>query len=146
MANDLNKVLLLGRLTRDPEFKTVGGSSVTNFSLANNRVYVANGEKKEETHYFDCVAWGKSAEILKQYASKGKQLIVEGRLQFQSWDAPDGKKASKVRVYVESFQFLGSNSSGGGGGTARSTTSNDSMPEDIPMDYSQSGDDEEIPF
>jgi single-strand DNA-binding protein len=145
MANDLNKVLLLGRLTRDPEFKTVGGSSVTNFSLANNRVYVSNGEKKEETHYFDCVAWGKSADILKQYATKGKQLIVEGRLQFQSWDGPDGKKASKVRVYVETFQFLGSNSSTGSS-PSRTSTSNDSMPEDIPMDYPPSGDDEEIPF
>lgn len=95
MANDLNKVLLIGRMTRDPEFKSVNGSSVVNFSIANNRVYVTNGEKKEETHYFDCVAWGRLADILKQYAGKGKQVAIEGRLQQQSWETPEGKKLPK---------------------------------------------------
>ena len=91
MANDLNRVTLIGRLTRDPEIKTVGGTSVCNFSLATNRTYVSNGEKKEETHFFDCDVWGKLADVLKQYATKGKQLAIEGRLQQSVWDAPDGK-------------------------------------------------------
>jgi single-strand DNA-binding protein len=110
MANDLNKVFLIGRLTRDPEFKSVKGTSVANFSLANNRSYSVNNEKKEETHYFDCEVWGKLAEVLRDYGKKGKQLAVEGKLSQSTWDTPDGKKASKIRVRVETFQLLGGGS------------------------------------
>jgi single-strand DNA-binding protein len=109
MATDLNTVVLIGRFTRDPEYKIVNeGSSLVNFSIANNRTYVVNGEKKDETHFFDCVAWGKLAEIIKQYGSKGKQVLVEGRLVQETWDTPDGKKASKVRIRTENIQLLGS--------------------------------------
>ena len=128
MANDLNRVTLIGRLTRDPEIKTVGGTSVCNFSLATNRTYVSNGEKKEETHFFDCDVWGKLADVLKQYASKGKQLAIEGRLQQSVWDAPDGKKNSKVRIRVENFQLLGGNTGGGSGGGANSSYSQQEVP------------------
>jgi len=108
MATDLNSVILIGRLTRDPEYKIVGeGSSLVNFSIANNRTYVVNGVKKEETHYFECVAWGKLAEIIKEYASKGKQILVEGRLVQETWDTQDGKKASKVKIRTENVQLLG---------------------------------------
>jgi single-strand DNA-binding protein len=110
MANDLNKVFLIGRLTRDPEYKSVKGTSVANFSLANNRSYSVNNEKKEETHYFDCEVWGKLAEVLRDYGKKGKQLAVEGKLSQSTWDTPDGKKASKIRVRVETFQLLGGGS------------------------------------
>ncbi len=109
MATDLNSVVLIGRLTRDPEYKIVGeGSSLVNFSIANNRTYVVNGVKKDETHYFDCVAWGKLAEIIKEYASKGKQILVEGRLVQETWDTQDGKKASKIKIRTENVQLLGS--------------------------------------
>lgn len=108
MANDLNKVLMIGRLTRDPDFKTINNTSVANFSLANNRTYVANNEKKEETHFFDCEVWGKLAEILRDYGKKGKQIAIEGRLSQSTWDAPDGKKNSRIRIRVDSFQLLGS--------------------------------------
>ena len=109
MATDLNSVILIGRLTRDPEYKIVGeGSSLVNFSIANNRTYVVNGVKKDETHYFECVAWGKLAEIIKEYASKGKQILVEGRLVQETWDTQDGKKASKVKIRTENVQLLGS--------------------------------------
>jgi single-strand DNA-binding protein len=109
MATDLNTVVLIGRLTRDPEYKIVGeGSSLVNFSIANNRTYVVNGVKKDETHYFECVAWGKLAEIIKEYASKGKQILVEGRLVQETWDTQDGKKASKVKIRTENVQLLGS--------------------------------------
>jgi single-strand DNA-binding protein len=112
MATDLNTVVLIGRFTRDPEYKIVNeGSSLVNFSIANNRTYVANGEKKDETHYFDCVAWGKLAEIIKQYGSKGKQVLVEGRLVQETWETPDGKKASKVKIRTENIQLLGSKNS-----------------------------------
>ena len=109
MANDFNKVVLIGRLTRDPEFKQVGNSSVANFSIANGRTYVTNGEKKEETNFFDCEAWGKLAEIFRDYTKKGKQVLIEGRLKQSTWDAPDGKKASRIKIQVEQMQMLGSN-------------------------------------
>lgn len=108
MANDLNKVIMIGRLTRDPDFKSVSNTSVANFSIANNRSYTANNEKKEETHFFDCEVWGKLAEVLRDYGKKGKQIAIEGRLSQSTWDAPDGKKQSKVRIRVDTFQFLGS--------------------------------------
>ncbi|HMV77051.1 MAG TPA: single-stranded DNA-binding protein [Leptospiraceae bacterium] len=108
MANDFNKVVLVGRLTRDPEFKMIGNSSVVNFSIANGRTYVSNGEKKEETNFIDCEAWGKLADIFKNYTKKGKQVLIEGRLKQSTWDTPDGKKASKIRVQVENMQLLGS--------------------------------------
>jgi len=145
MANDLNRVLLIGRLVRDPEFKVLGGSSLVNFSLANNRVYMSNGEKKEETNYFDCSAWGKSAETLNQYAKKGKQLLVEGRLKQETWDTQDGKKASKIRIQVDTFQFLGGNAQG----TAPAGASAGSRPETVGMDdapYSDEQQDDDIPF
>lgn len=111
MANDLNRVILIGRLTRDAEFKMVNNSPVANFSLAVGRTYVTNGEKREESHFFDCVAWGKLAEIIKQYTKKGKQISVEGRLQQERWEK-DGQKQSKIRIFVENMQLLGSPSSG----------------------------------
>lgn len=107
MANDLNSVILIGRMTRDPEFKTVGQTSLANFSVANNRSYMDNGTRKDIVNYFECSVWGKLAEILKQYGGKGKQIMVEGRLEQSTWDGPDGKKLSKVRIRVENFQLLG---------------------------------------
>lgn len=93
-----------------------------NFGVANNRVYVVNGEKREETHYFDCEAWGKLADIIRQYANKGKQVMIEGRLKYDSWDGQDGKKQSRIRIVVENLQLLGtaSNSGSGVGGSYNS--------------------------
>jgi single-strand DNA-binding protein len=107
MANDLNNVVLIGRMTKDPEFKTVGQTSLANFSIANNRSYVDNGTRKDLVNYIECSVWGKLAEILKQYGGKGKQIMVEGRLEQSTWDGQDGKKISKVRIRVENFQLLG---------------------------------------
>lgn len=137
MANDLNKVMLIGRLTRDPDFKSVKGSSVANFSLANNRTYTVNNDRKDETHFFDCEVWGKLAEVLRDYGKKGKQIAVEGRLAQSTWDTSDGKKASKIRVRVETFQLLG----GGNPTPGNSNTSYDSASpvyeEMAPVDYSE---------
>jgi len=147
LANDLNKVMMIGRLVRDPEFKQVNDSSVVNFTLANGRTYSSQGQKKEETGFFDCVAWGKLADIIKQYTAKGKQIAVEGRLQFSSWETPEGKKASKVRIFVENMQLLGNASGGGGGG--ESAASRDDFGQSMPEpDYNDMGiqDDEDIPF
>jgi len=108
MASDINRVNLIGRLTRDPELKyTQGGAAVGNFSIANNRTYTtSSGEKREEVSYFDCVAWGKLGEIITEYCKRGRRIAVEGRLQQRRWEDQNGNKRTKVDVIVDNFQFL----------------------------------------
>lgn len=117
MANDLNRVQLIGRLTRDPELRQTGsGTSYCRFGIANNRNYTTNGERREEVSFFNCVAWGRQAEIINQYCRKGKQVAVDGRLQQRSWEDKEGKKQSSVDVVVEQLQMLGAPGDGGGAG------------------------------
>jgi len=126
VATDLNHVLLIGRLTRDPELKQTGtGTSYCRFGIANNRNYTQNGERKEEVSFFNCVAWGRQAEVINQYCRKGKQVAIEGRLKQNSWDGQDGKKQSSVDVVVESLQMLGSTGGGDGGSGSYSPQTND---------------------
>ncbi|MEN8149858.1 MAG: single-stranded DNA-binding protein [Planctomycetota bacterium] len=117
MAN-YNKVILVGNLTRDPELKyTQGGSAVCEFGMAVNRTWKdQSGVQREETTFVDCNAWGRTGETINQYMSKGRPIFVEGRLKYDSWEAQDGSKRSKLRVVVETFQFLGGRGEGGGGG------------------------------
>src|SRR5204863_8487416 len=121
MAN-LNRVMLIGRLTRDPETRhTAGGNSVTNFGLAINRSYRKkdSDELVEETTFVDVEAWGKTGETFARYMKKGRQAYVEGRLKLDSWEK-DGQKHSKLFVVMDEFQFLDAGSGGGGGGGASS--------------------------
>ncbi|MBL9140251.1 MAG: single-stranded DNA-binding protein [Phycisphaerae bacterium] len=117
MAN-LNKVMLIGNLTRDPDLKfTAGNQAVCELGIAVNRKYkTKDGEEREDTTFVDCEAWGRQAEVLKQYLTKGRPLFVEGRLKLDTWEDKDGQKRSKMRVVIENFQFLGSGQGGGGGG------------------------------
>lgn len=111
MATDLNRVIMIGRMVRDPELKyTQSGTAVARFSIANNRSYVAGGDKKENVSFFNCIAWSKLGEVIVEYCKKGKQIAIEGRLQQRSWDDQDGKKRSSVEIVVENFQFIGSKS------------------------------------
>ncbi|MCL2155866.1 MAG: single-stranded DNA-binding protein [Leptospirales bacterium] len=113
MASDLNRVVLIGRLTRDPEIRyTPAGTAVASFSLANNRTYSVSGEKKEQVFYFDCIAWTKLGEVITEYCKKGHRIAVEGRLQQTRWDDQEGKKRSRVELVVENFQFLTSKGQG----------------------------------
>ena len=123
MAN-LNKVMLIGNLTRVPDLKyTPGNQAVCEIGLAVNRKYrTKEGEDREETTFVDCEAWGKQAEVLKQYMTKGKPLFIEGRLKLDTWEDKDGGKRSKMRVVIENFQFLGAAGGGGGGGGERYVT------------------------
>jgi len=117
MAN-LNKVLLIGRLTRDPETRTTpGGATVTTLGLAVNRTYTRrdSGEKVEETCFVDVEAWGRTGETIARYMKKGRQIFIEGRLKFDSWER-DGQRRSKLSVTAESFQFIDSQGGGGQGG------------------------------
>lgn len=114
--NDINRVYLIGRLTADPELKTIpGGSQVCSFSVANNRSFTRQGgDAVEEVSYFNCTAWGKQGEILTRYAGKGKQVAIEGRLRQRRWQSNDGKNQSAVEIVVENFQLLGGRREEGG--------------------------------
>ena len=103
-----NKVLLLGNLTRDPQLSyTPNQTAVVDFGLAVNRRWTGrDGEQKEETCFVDCRAFGRQAENINKYLTKGRLVFVEGRLTFDSWTSQDGTKRSKHRVTVETFQFL----------------------------------------
>jgi single-strand DNA-binding protein len=106
---NFNRVIIGGRLTRDPELKQVGakGTSVANLGLAVNRVRGTGSERQEEVCFVDATAWGKQAEVITKYLSKGDQILIEGRLSYESWDAQDGTKRSKLKVTVEKFEFVG---------------------------------------
>jgi len=105
--SDINKVILIGRIVRDPELRyTQSGTPVASFSIANGKTWTQNGEKKEETSFFNCVAWSKAGEIITQYCKKGSQICIDGRLQQRSWEDQNGNKRQSVEIVVESFQFL----------------------------------------
>lgn len=107
MSNDINKIIMIGRLTADPSLRyTQGGTSVASFSIANNRSYTAQNEKKEQVSYFNCVAWGKTGEVIAQHCKKGQRIGLEGRLQQRSWQDQSGQKRNIVEIVVENFQFL----------------------------------------
>jgi single-strand DNA-binding protein len=118
MAN-LNKVMLIGNLTRDPELRyTPKGTAVADIGMAINRVRTNDqGERQEDTTFVDVTLWGRQAELAQQYLSKGRPVYIEGRLQMDTWeDKNSGQKRSKLKVVGENMQFIGSGSGGGGGG------------------------------
>lgn len=117
MAKGFNKVILMGNLTRDPEVRTTpNGQSVANFSLAVNRTWKgSDGNTQESVSYIDCVAWGRTGEVIAQYMQKGRPILVSGRLDQRSWEQ-DGQKRSKVEVIVEDFNFVG------GGGDSQNSS------------------------
>jgi single-strand DNA-binding protein len=108
MAASLNRVFLIGNLTRDPELRYLpSGQAVASFTLAVNRAYVANsGEKKEETSFVRVVVWARRAEVCNEYLRKGSPVFVEGRLQSRTWEAQDGTKRSAIEVVANNVQFL----------------------------------------
>jgi single-strand DNA-binding protein len=108
MAN-FNKVFLMGNLTRDPELRyTPAGTAIAEFGMAINRNWTSpEGEKKEEVCFVNVTAFGRQAEVICEYCSKGRPLFVEGRLRYQTWQPQEGQKRSKLDVVLEGFQFLG---------------------------------------
>lgn len=105
---NLNKVMLMGNLTRDPETRAAGNAQVCEFGLATNRKWKSKqGEDKEETCFVDCTAWGRTGEVIAEHFSKGRPIYVEGRLQLDQWQDQDGNNRSKLKVIVERFEFLG---------------------------------------
>ena len=134
MAGNLNKVFLMGNLTRDVELKkTPSNMSVANIGLAVNRQYRANDETREETTFVDCEAWGRTAEVMGQYLRKGRPVFIEGRLKLDQWQDRDGNNRSKLKVVIDNFQFIDSR-----GGKSDAPTEASAPVQSVPED--------EIPF
>lgn len=148
---NVNKVILVGNITRDPELKALpSGTQVAAFSIATNEVYIKDGEKKESTEFHNVIAWGKTAENIARYMKKGSQIYVEGKLQTRSWDK-DGEKRYRTEIVALNVQFGAKPKDGSGGGHSASqdddwggmdepaapaqggSTSGDINPEDIPF-------------
>ena len=131
MARGLNKVMVIGNLGRDPEMRyTPNGRPVTSFSVATTRSWTnADGERREETEWFNVVAWGNLAEICKQYLRKGQQVYIEGRLQTRSWEDQEGRKRFRTELVANEMILLGNR-------------------QEAPVETSEptSEDDEEFPF
>lgn len=116
---NLNKVFIVGNLTRDPEQKTLpSGTSVVSFGVATNRVWKnQQGEKQEDVQFHNIVVFGRQADSVAQYLKKGSSVLIEGRIQTRNWEAQDGSKRSKTEIVAERVQFgpkrVGHDSSGG---------------------------------
>jgi len=111
----MNKVILIGRLGKDPELRTLeSGASVANFSLATNEKYKdRNGEYQERTEWHNCTAWGKRAEVIEKYVQKGQHLIVEGKINTDKWTDSDGNERRSTKIVVTNFEFIGGASANG---------------------------------
>ena len=131
MAASLNKVLLIGNLTRDPELRYVpSGTAVATFTIAVNRVYTSQaGEKKEEVAFIKIVVWGRRAEVCGEYLSKGSPVFIEGRLQSRSWEGQDGQKRSTTEVIADNVQFL--RGAGSAGKENDQSAKSGSVPKDV---------------
>lgn len=117
MAKDLNKAMIIGRLTKDPEMRTTqSGQQVTSFGVATNRSWKnASGEQQEQVEFHNVVVWGRLAEICTQYLSKGSQAYFEGRLQTRQWEGQDGAKRQSTEIVAEEMILLDTRNKGGGG-------------------------------
>lgn len=134
----INKAIIYGNLTRDPELKALpSGSKVCNFSIATNRTWKdQSGKKQESTDYHNIVFFGKQAEIIAQYMHKGNGMMVEGRITTRSWEGQDGKKNYRTEIVGENFQF-GPKGGSGASSTASSSSGSDAadMPEVDTIEY-----------
>jgi single-strand DNA-binding protein len=151
MAANINRVVLVGNLTRDPELRhTPSGMAVCGLRIAVNtrRKDSATGQWTEKPNYFDVTVWGNQGESCAQYLAKGRPVAVDGRLDWREWDAQDGTKRQAVEIIADSVQFLGSRDGGGGGGNA-----GDGERQFVPAaatagneDFTASSTDDDIPF
>src|SRR4249920_1941878 len=147
MAGDINRVILVGRLTRDPELRHLpSGAPVLEMGVAvNGRQQDDSGNWVDKPNFFDVKVYGNQAEVLAQHLVKGRRIGIDGRLDWRSWEAQDGTKRSKVDVVAQNVQFLDSRSDGEGGGASGGGY----IPNDVPPpagDFPTSPTDDDIPF
>src|SRR6266550_3059867 len=152
MAKSFNQAIVMGNLTRDPELRTTpGGQQVASFAVATNRTWMdASGERKEAVEYHEIVAWGKLGELATQYLSKGRKVMVIGRLQTQSWEK-DGVKRQRTEIVASDVNFLDAPGSAGAShaGAASAGNSASSKSEDVviqDLDANQNINLDDIPF
>jgi single-strand DNA-binding protein len=154
VAKSFNQAIVMGNLTRDPELRsTPGGQQVASFAVATNRTWMdASGERKEAVDYHEVVAWGKLGELAAQYLSKGRKVMVIGRLQTQSWEK-DGIKRSRTEIVASDINFLDSRGEGGGVGggaaPAAAASTSTSKSDDVviqDLDEGQNINLDDIPF
>lgn len=143
MAGNLNKVFLLGNLTRDPELRhTAQGTSVANFSIAVNRSYKGNdGDFKKEVSYFNIVVWGKTGENCAKFLTKGRSVLVEGRLANRSYETQDGQKRTITEIVADNVQFLG-----GRGDAQEESSDAGAANNDYSGSFADGNDDDAVPF
>lgn len=147
----LNKAIVYGNLTRDPELKALpAGVKVCSFSVATNRVWKdKSGSKKEDVQYHNIVAFGRQAELVSQYLKKGNGVMVEGRMQTRSWDGSDGQKKYRTEIVAESIQFgpKGGMSGGGSAAASKNTPDEKDAPPADTIDYPEEEiNPDDIPF
>lgn len=144
-----NKVILMGNLTADPEVRTTpSGQSVTSFSLAVNRTFRgSDGNRREETSFINCTAWGNTGETIAKYVGKGRQLLVSGRLQQRSWeDKETGKRRSAIDVIVEEFSFVNDGRGSGANAAGSQKASSQPLADTAEVDADEPIDLSDIPF
>jgi len=141
----VNKAIILGKLTRDPETRsTQSGASVVSFGVAHNARYKsASGEPKEDVLFIDCTAFGKTGETIAQYMRKGSEILIEGRLKLDQWEDKEGQRRSKIGLIVDHFHFTGKGQQQEGQAQVKPATSpakQAKTPQPTPIS------DEDIPF
>ena len=133
----LNRIILMGRLTRDPELRrTQNGTEVTSFSIAVDRDFKNKDTGEKSTDFIDIVAWRQSAEFVCDYFSKGRMAVVEGRLQIRDWTDKDGNKRRSAEVLADNIYF----------GDSKRDANNDSVDYSTPQSYNEVDDEGELPF
>jgi single-strand DNA-binding protein len=156
-GTNINRVVMTGNLTRDPELRsTPGGSSVCKLRIACNtrRKNGQTGEWEEKPNFFDVTVWGAQGENCSRYLSKGRPVAIDGRLEWREWDAPDGQKRQSVDIIADSVQFLGGRDDAGGGNGNGYSVSRAASESDVPVhtgDFETApvaagGSDDDIPF
>lgn len=146
----VNKAILVGRLGKDPELRyTPNGRAVASFPMATDRRWKSqDGQQQSETTWHNIVAWGRQAEVINEYMSKGRQLYIEGRISNRSYDDKEGNKRYYSEVVVENFTFLGDRGDSGGGGGRASSGAASAPPDEsqAPPPQGEASDDDDLPF
>jgi single-strand DNA-binding protein len=144
MAQNINSVVLVGNLTRDPELRhTPSGTAVTTLRIAVNDRVKRGEEWQDAAYYFDVTVWGRTAENCAQYLAKGRPVGVQGKLTWREWDAQDGSKRQSVEVVADNIQFLGGRDGGGGDAGGQFVPQGASQPA---SDFPSAAADDDIPF